>query len=193
MTVGSMKNRDLVSTLSFKCAGYGSLRERYVSSKWVGLFFATSNILGRVVRAVVSVNGCVAMKSRRPVFRMTNLFAATWVTRTPYRGTDPHWARQKFQMPSAAPMTPQTGPTQSRKVSTASPSSVGPALPLPPAMSATAATVRAPEGTGAAGFVSPDSAAPTGPAAWLVFGLVVFACLFFAGALVAFVVMRGAS
>lgn len=38
---------------------------------------------------------------------------------------------------------------------------------------------------------APDS--PTAPAAWLVFGLVVFACLFFAGALVAFVVMRGAS
>lgn len=38
---------------------------------------------------------------------------------------------------------------------------------------------------------APDS--PTALAAWLVFGLVVFACVFFVVAFVAFAVLRGAS
>ncbi|SFN19138.1 hypothetical protein [Pimelobacter simplex] len=38
-----------------------------------------------------------------------------------------------------------------------------------------------------------DSDSPIGPAHWLVLGLVVFACVFFAVAFVVFALIRGAS
>lgn len=42
-------------------------------------------------------------------------------------------------------------------------------------------------------MTTPDSDFPAGPAHWLVTGLVVFACVFFVVAFVAFAVIRGAS